>query len=174
MQSDSQTWLLNRYLIQNQDAVSFVTGRTPAGEQAILGVPGPYVAGLFFDVKGDFLRCDSRQPPLGHAAPLNQSGKVRGALLTQLWGMLNEWKTELELIPGTIAVSKFSVPQFGVWIADFPQYLQEYFDKRDSESDQVVRAELDNEVAEWQRSRKFVLQWGNEYWMNRNGEVTDT
>jgi hypothetical protein len=163
-----------KYLIRPAEAVSFVTGRTAAEEQVVLGVPGPYVAGVFFNAEGQLLRHDLRHPALQHSPPLAHPGKVRGALLVHLWDMLDEWKAELRLIPNPIRVWQFSVPELGIWIADLPQYLQDYSDTRDSEIDEAVRSELDNQLVEWQQLNKFVLRCGNEYWMNSKGEVTDT
>jgi hypothetical protein len=139
-----------------------------------MGVPGPYVAAAFFGPKGALLRYEARQAS-GNAAPnALRPGKVRGEELSQLWRLLDSWKSELGFTPGTVTVTQFDMPHLGLGIHRLPRYLQEALDGLPPEPDEQYRHECLSDIEEWRRLDKFVVQWGNEYWMNRSGEVTDT
>jgi hypothetical protein len=165
---------MDLYPIQNADAVSFVTGRTITGEQAILGVPGPFIAAVFFDSEGNYLRYEIRRPSTSLLLPGPQGRKAPRELLPHLWKMLDTWKTEIGYTPATITVASFFLPDLEVGIAKLPPHLHGYSEDPLSEPDKNLRGQLAEELAEWQRQQRFVLCWGNDYWMNRAGEVTDT
>jgi hypothetical protein len=172
--SEDLVSIQRRYTIQSVDAVSFLPGHTSAGEQAILGIPGSFLVAAFFGTQGDFLRHESRHLPQCSAGLAMLSGEDRKSLRKQLWAMLGAWKVELGLTPGTIVVSRFSIPEVGVELADLPDYLQDHLEHPDREPDEDLRRELAKSVIEWRRLGRFVLRWGNEYWLNSAGEVTDT
>jgi hypothetical protein len=174
MSLDPSSSVAPRYTIQHTDTVNFSAGRTEDGKQVILGVPGSFLAAVFFDAQGNFLRCETRKPHLALPVATQQAHKPGGDLLAQLWASLDTWKSEIGFSPSTIVVSCFSVSDLGLGITELPHYLQDLLDHPSSEPDETLRQEYFAEIAEWHRQNKFVLRWGNEYWMNSSGEVTDT
>ncbi len=74
---------------------------------------------------------------------------------------------------GPILVCRFSVD--GIRITDRPRHLDRF--ARDPERDELdprKRSALQDEVERWDRSGKFVLNWGKPYWLNADGSVHST
>src|SRR5262249_50543972 len=153
---------------------NFIAGQTRRGEQVIMGIPGPYAVAAFFDPQGAFLRHEVRQ--VGGSTRLDalRPGKVPREERTRLWELLNSWKSELGFTPGTVSVFSFALPNLGIGIYPLPQYLRDALDDSLPEPDEQYRNECLSDVEEWRRLGRFVVRWGNEYWMNSSGEVTDT
>ncbi len=162
------------YSIQPQDAVSFRCGCSSDGDQIMLGVPGPYVLTLWFDHSGHLIR-HAAEAPNGVAVDVgSRPKKLSGPVRQQLWELVQNVELRLGLVPSPIRIQAFDLPEYHVSITDFPVELLSVFSDPNASGDDPDRQRVARMVNDWHDQGKFVLHWGNEYWMNRLGEVTDT
>jgi hypothetical protein len=156
------------YQIKGEEGYNFIAGRTRHDEQVLMGVHDRRLVGVFFQLSGDFIRTEERPQPQEALTRLN---RLEAELA--LWPLLDIWKVEIGFTPCDIHVRQFHVPEFRVGIAELPESYQAFLADpatvRDEEYDTVRDA-----IMSWQATNSFVLWWRKEYWMNAQGEVTDT
>ena len=141
--------------------VYFAAGQTAAdGSQVLLGIQGREIACLYFSPSGKYLRMEVREVPCT-------------ATYEATRGMIGSWMSELDAVPGTVHVQKFSVGGGGIGIRDLPDYLREF--EADPSSFGQERADsLSQCIANWNKAGKFVLVWHEEYEMDAAGDVEST
>ena len=169
------------YTVQYNDCCNFVAGFLPHGEQVLMGVVGDdplYVVAAFFNKAGLFLRQESRSVsfPKKQGQP---HGQIYEERVKALWLALEEWKAEIGIKPKGVRIARFHLPEWGYWgtgigLCDLPQFMQDCSDDRLSEKDEQLRRELLDDIEQFRSNEKFVLRWGTEYWMSKEGEITDT
>jgi hypothetical protein len=161
------------YIIQNDPDAVFSAGVTAQNEQVLIGThPNFSVAAVFFDQQGHLLRNEHRL-----ASPPNASaGSDETTLLTQAtWKARDDWKHEIGFSSQEIRVRRFYLVHEGIGIRELPDLMYQYLDDAPDEDDESFRPGLYEEIEQFIHDGQFVLFWcGKEFWMSRDGEVTDT
>ncbi len=82
---------------------------------------------------------------------------------------LDDWAEELDLEKGVIAVKKLSLPEIELRIVDIPFYYQQMVENGE---------DLDEEILEnieyWREVNDFVLVWGQDFDMDKDGKIVST
>jgi hypothetical protein len=82
-------------------------------------------------------------------------------------------RAEFGFEPGVICVRGFATGRAA--IAPLPGHYQEFVDDPESPCFDVGQRErLPEYIKEWVECEEFVLFWGNDYTMDKNGEVTSS
>ena len=102
-----------------------------------------------------------------------------GEQIKALWSVLDAWKSEIGLVPSEVKIRRFHLPRWDNWGAgiglfELPQFMQDCADDPLSEKDEHFRKELLDDIEQFRSKGKYVLRWGTEYWMSKEGEITDT
>jgi hypothetical protein len=160
------------YPLQCEEAVNYVVGRSGQGEQVIMGLPGPFLAAVFFDENGGFVKHEIRHPaPAAQPPGIPSARQAHVQPLTRMWEVLEDWKREIGFTSSKIEIIKFYLTDIDAGILDLPGHLQDIADAPPETDDQLECAE---ELQLWRQLGKFVLRWGGEYWLDSSGRVTDT
>jgi hypothetical protein len=166
------------YSIRYNDCCNFLAGTSAKGERVLIGVVPGHVVAVFFDKSGQLVRDEVREAPIGRTAEPSHAKRNKPSIDAE-WRLLCAWKAEIGLVPGEIGVARFSLPRWDGWGAgiglfDLPQFMQDCAADPLSESDEQFRQELVDGIEEFRSKEKHVLRWGTEYWMSKDGEITDT
>ena len=130
----------------------------------------------WFTAKGKFLKLE--RVPIS-SAPTPHTVKDKAKLHSQVvWGprsyeeivgpQLVELKEHIGFVPGEIAVRKFESEEAGIF--DLPGEYQDFLDNREDYSEEDQKA-FDGYISEFRRSKSFVLEFTEDYWMSESGEV---
>ena len=168
------------YRVQYNDCCNFVVGVVPEGEQVLMGVVGHdhlHVVAAFFDTSGCFLREERRRVTFLEKLDQTQA-QQEAERIKALWDVLEGWKAEIGLVPNEIRVGRFHLPEWDKWgegigLFDQPKFMQHWVNDPSSEQDEQLRQELLDDMGQFRSMGKYVLCWGTEYWMSREGEITD-
>jgi len=166
------------YTVQHNDCCNFVAGVSAKGEQVLMGVAPGHVVTAFFDRSGYFLRQEVREARIeriGSASLAKQAEPQTNAE----WQGLRAWGAELGLVMGEIRIARFSLPDWedwgaGIGVFDLPRFMEDCAENPLSEPDERFRQELQADIAWFRGNEKYALRWGTEYWMSKDGEITDT
>lgn len=166
------------YTIQDNDCCNFTAGVSAKGEQVLMGVAPGQVVAAFFDQSGRFLRDEFREVSV-EPTPRIPPAKQKEQQIDAEWQTLRDWKAGIGLAAGEIRVARFSLPEWDEWgagigVFDLPQFMQHCADDPLSEKNEQFRHELLDDIKWFQSNGKYVLCWGTEYWMSKDGEITDT
>jgi hypothetical protein len=74
--------------------------------------------------------------------------------------------------PGLIGIKEFRIPEemFGVY--HLPDYYREFLRNPNSPSfDEEQRQVFPGLIRQWDEEGLFVLEWGNDFWLDSTGEV---
>jgi hypothetical protein len=78
----------------------------------------------------------------------------------------------LRITPGMIRVRAFCLPEAELAVYELPESLQDF---QENPGDASVAAEererLQAFLHVWKDRGQFVLEWGNDYWLDKSGEV---
>ena len=69
-------------------------------------------------------------------------------------------------------MSQFFIPELGIGIEDYPDHFGEILDDPDSSDDE--KADVRDSMETWDADGQFVLNWGNDYWLESTGEVVSS
>jgi hypothetical protein len=156
------------FSIQTSDDYNFVAGKIISGEQVLLGLGPAELLAVCFDPSGQVLRIERRDVVVETTLPQIEQEKI-------FWSALESWKTFLGFSPSDIKVADFLIPEVDVGIARIPEFWWSFVSDPESITDEELRRQRLREIEDWLRLGNFVLRWcGKEYWMNSDGEVTDT
>ena len=155
------------YSIQSLEGYGFYTGLTPKSEQVLMGLFCQNLIALRFDVDGSLLGVEQRQIPFfqGVAPPYNICGD-------QLQPLIDEWKKEMPLTDAAIKVKKFMLGNHDVFIEDYPSHFHEILSDPDVSDEE--KADIFESIKIWDEDGQFVLQWGNDFWLDETGEVVSS
>jgi hypothetical protein len=166
------------YRLQNEPG-DFYTGYLTDGTQVFMGIDYPNLVAVLFDQDGKYLKSLVREiSQEAHIAIKDEIMKRRASAFNKNWDEsafnkdwdeLDRWAAQLGFKPGMIAVQKFNLPEYKLCIQDLPAIYGELFDQG-SELDQEIKEQIQN----WQKMNDYVLVWGKEYDINREGEVVST
>lgn len=140
---------------QIRDGIPFRTGSLANGDQILLSRFGSYAVAVLFSAIGQYLRYDSY--PIGPESDFPDSE-------------IDTVFRRLGATPGVIRFAAFSIPEYGIETRDVPDYLQEYIDTPAAFPEDTA-VHLKEAVEAWMRSGGFVLIWGNDYEISRDGEI---
>jgi len=185
---------MEQYII-NSYGDDFYTGTIADGRQVLMGLLCPKLVAVFFDADGNLLQVESR--PLSRLPPrqgaigvswetdvgvLSLEGVRPGpyqvydphfqAALTR---DLAAWKREIQFQDAPITVREFFLDDRFLGIRRLPDHLQEFKENPDNVAkDEEERRGLEDRIREWESLGQFVLLWGEDYWMSRDGDVEST
>ena len=184
---------MNNYIITSYGD-DICTGKTDDGRQVLMGLLCPELIAVFFDAAGDFLQVEPRA--LTQLPP--RQGVVRVSWETtagvqSLEGIrpgpyqmydptfeetlardLAAWKREIGFQEAPITVREFFLDDHFLGIRRLPDHLQEFRNNPESVADIEERREMEDRIREWESLDQFVLWWGKDYYLSRDGDVEST
>lgn len=145
----------------------FFAGVTPNGEQVLMGCFCPNLVVFRFDPEGNLLRSEQRPIPFfqGVTPPYDIYDE-------RIQPMIDAWKAEMRFRPATIRVRKFWSDEHCIGIEDYPSHFHEIL--ADPDEDEEEKADVRESMELWDKDGQFVLQWGNDYWLDRTGRVVSS
>ncbi len=82
-------------------------------------------------------------------------------------------RAEFGFQPALIRVREFATDRVAIF--PLPADYQEFVDDPETPSfDEEQRKCFPYYITKWVENEEFVLLWGNDYWMDNNGEVTSS
>ena len=70
---------------------------------------------------------------------------------------------------------EFHLPDDSLAVYRLPGHYQDFLDNPSAPYfDQEMRQAYPESIARWRKEGRFVLEWGNDYWLDNSGEVTDS
>src|SRR5262249_15752195 len=91
-----------------------------------------------------------------------------------VWSALNDWKQEVGFVPATIHVEAFHMPALRIGIDDLPDSFKRFLANPEAVPHPIRRHHCHEDIRELQATTKYVLRWGEEYWMDSTGNVIAT
>jgi hypothetical protein len=158
--------------IQSCPAHSFYAGHLSAGRQALIAkcVYG-YIILAVFDAGGTLLRSMRKDLPSTLLFP----GHMRGYYEVEESEFHEYLRREFGYTPGLIRVREFHLPEEMLAVYRLPEFYQDFLkDPNGRDFDDELRQYLPDQIKRWREEGRFVLQWGNDFWLDVNGEVTDS
>src|SRR5205814_740764 len=136
-------------------------------QQVLLGLACPNLLAFRFDQEGNLLWTEQRPVPFfqGVTPPY----EIYDPRIPPL---MEAWKVEMRFHPAKIKVKKFFSEQFFVGIEDYPSHFQEILN--DPAAGDSEKADVLDSMKLWDKDGQFVLQWGNDYWLDKAGEVVSS
>ena len=155
-----------KYTVRNNGQY-FTTGIDGQGRQVLMGLlfgaTSPEVVGVFFDKSGDLL--GSVVEPV--APRLDENDEVAADRT------LADVRSTIGLTPASIFIKKFRLDDRQVGISDLPEHYQDFLNNPE-EFDEQRRAELSGDVQRWFSEGDFVLWWGEDYYLDKDGDVSSS
>jgi hypothetical protein len=166
------------YPIQSEPSYFFFAGTTPHG-QVLMGLACPYLVAYYFDSEGNLTggdrRCLDFLRPSGVYAggePIPEQVQTYNVYDDRIPILLQEWQREMGFREQSIRVKRFADSEFGIGIRDYPEHFSEVMsDPETTEEEKANELECESQ---WEADGQFVLWWGNDYWLNGEGEVTSS
>jgi hypothetical protein len=149
----------------------FYAGHLPEGRQALIArsVYGQIIAAIF-DAGGNLMQVIRQELPSPPVLP--GSVHFREADEDRLQEYLRH---EFGFSPGLIRVKEFCIPGEEFAVYHLPQLYQEFQENPNSPAvDAVDREALPEVIRQWNEGGQFVLEWGNDFWLDSTGEVVAT
>lgn len=159
-----------KYTIQPHSP-RFWTGRCPNGEQIISGPMLPNILAYLFDEEGQFLR--------RHIIPMLNSSAwdAERSRYIPRPGFYGELEAEMSKVFGDlgadelpIAIELFFDDEQSVGILDLPSEYSLFLEDPTQADDEEAH-DFEESIAEWKNKDKFVVVWGPELWMSKQGKV---
>jgi hypothetical protein len=167
------------YSIQTDEASVFWAGMASHRRQVLMGLFCPNLLAIFFDLDGNLISIEE-----AHLEFLQPSGVFVGGEpiegLVRRYNIYDEriperihaWQQQMEFEPAVIRVRKFWVQSKSIGIQDHPKHFAGAFS--DPELSQEERDEQREWMRQWDADGRYVLQWGNDYWLDAAGRVTSS
>jgi hypothetical protein len=154
-------------------------GRTADGRQFLMGPKDDSTACIvFFDGEGNYLGWEEHYVSDGALFSIPPQGVPvsRGQWIAEVQGQYDRLRSEIGGRLGPIHVHSFAVDDadFDMSISEIPWYLQRLLDDPDGEKRQVGDAEFERLMGlldEWAERGDYVLTWGGDYHVNKDGEI---
>lgn len=157
----------------------FYTGRSSNGTQTLMGVQMPDLVMVVFDADGNYLRTDLKAIPQDREPddrePVNapQVETDVDSAENEFSAYINEWQTDLGVVPGTISVKQFYLPERFIGITDLPEHYQEVLDHPENFTEERLQM-LRRDIEAWRTNGQFVLDWDEDYYMSEEGDLDST
>jgi hypothetical protein len=156
-----------RYPIKTHESYGFFAGVTPDKTQVLMGLCCPNLVAFFFDSKGGLLKLEKRSITFFQSVtPPYDIYDDRIPVL------IDAWKTEVGFHPITIMVKKFFSRELYIGIEDYPDHFEEILS--DPKACEEEKNDIRDSIRLWDKAGQFVLLWGNDYWLDRSGEVVSS
>ncbi len=136
----------------------------PDRKQVLLGWVSDFIGVLFFDAEGEIV--DSSVYPLG----IDLRGGLGPVVEAIAAKKIRVVKRELEIRPGPIRVEPFFVKGWEVRLKQFPDDLEEFLSTPDRFPEKEA-AIYRRDVEQWRAHDNCVLTWGNQYYLDREGNT---
>jgi hypothetical protein len=167
-------------VIENEDTFSvqscpghgFYAGHIATNHQALITkcVYG-FLVVFEFDGNGSFLRRTRVDLPRSMLHP----GFMPGWYEVEDDELQRFLQCDIGFKPGLVHLKEFHFPEELVELYRLPKMYQEFLvDPNGPNFDDEERAWLPEQINAWLLAGRFVLVCGNDYWLNREGEVTDS
>ncbi|MBV9123107.1 MAG: hypothetical protein JO112_07110 [Planctomycetes bacterium] len=146
----------------------FYAGRLPEGRQALIArsVYGELIAAIF-DGGGNLMQVIHQE--LASPPVLLDSDEIREVDEDSFQEYLQR---EFGFCPSLIRIKEFRIPQEKFAVYHLPQNYQEFLEDPNSLAfDDEERKAFPGLIAKWNEWGQFVLEWGNDFWLDSLGEV---
>ena len=145
----------------------FSAGITADCEQVLMGLFCPNLIAFRFDREGNLLGSEQRSVPFFRdvTPPYDMFDE-------RIQPMIATWKAEMGFRPATIRVRKFFSDEHFIGIEDYPSHFHEVVS--DPGADEEEKADIRGSIELWDKDGQFVLQWGNDYWLDGSGRVVSS
>jgi hypothetical protein len=150
----------------------FYAGHLPADRQALIArcVYG-YIIMLVFDQSGTLLNTFWQDLP----SSLLLDGTMPGYYEVEEAEFNDYLRRAFGFTLGLIHVREFHIPKEMLAVYRLPKFYQEFLDDPNGPTfDDELRQSLPDLIKRWREEGRFVLEWGNDFWLDSNGEVTDS
>jgi hypothetical protein len=158
--------------VQSCPAHFFYPGHLPKDRQALIArcVYGCIIV-VYFDRGGTLLKTQRTDLP----SSLLYSGHMPGYFDVDEDEFHEYLRKEFGFKPGLIRVREFHLPDELLAVYRLPEFYQDFLkDPNDPAFDDELRQYLPGQIKRWREEGRFVLQWGNDFWLDSSGEVTDS
>ncbi len=146
----------------------FYAGHCPEGRQALIArsVYGQLIAAIF-DVGGNLMQVIHQELPSPPVLPA--TGEIREVDEDDFQQYL---RREFGFSPGLIRIKEFRVPQALFAVYHLPQHYRGFLENPNSPAfDDELREAFPGLIRQWNEWGQFVLECGNDFWLDRTGEV---
>jgi hypothetical protein len=151
------------YSLRPEEHYLFFTGATRDGKYFILGPDNPNLIHLLFDSRGDLLE-------VRHVG-LSASRQLLREAYEQLFRSYYRCLQTQEGYSSEPAHFKpFSLPDDDIAVLDLPFHLR-YDLKHPDKLSESERAECREAIEEWTAAGNYVLVWGNEFHVDKDGAI---
>lgn len=168
-----------RYAIKAEDSHGMYAGLIRDGRQVLMGLYCPHLMAIFFDADGRLLEAQRKR--LSYLEPQEN---VYDRYDPRIAEELLAWQMELEFEPAVIRVRKFFVPdnpkfakesswvQNGIGIEDYSYHFAYILSDPDTPAEE--KEGVLESLKSWDEEGQFVLWWGNDYWLDKEGEFVSS
>jgi hypothetical protein len=154
------------FQIQTCQRHGYYAGHLPGARQALVcqNIYGTITVAAF-DSGGHFRKLIKRNLP----TELLTARSVVGYDVDEE-GFQEYLKRELGFRPGVIRVREFRMLEEHLAVFQLPKYFEAFMKDPNDPRFAEIREELPSHISDWISSGSFILEWGNTYWLNREGE----
>jgi hypothetical protein len=159
------------YIIQKHP-FDFTTGVDKYGNQILMGLIYPYIVTILFDANGFFLELRMKLV-LFQAKSIHKNGPYmteEPEFELKLKEQMQRWQSEFDFQEQKISIRYFFLKEFSLGIEDLPKYFQQ-FQQNPDEFNEEEKREYPKLIADWKSEENFVLWWGKDYFINKEGEI---
>jgi hypothetical protein len=146
----------------------FYAGHLPEGRQALIGrsVYGQLIAAIC-DSGGNLRQVIHRELP--SPPVLAGSGEIREVDEDDFEEYLSR---EFGFSPGLIRIKEFRIPHELFAVYHLPEQYRKFLENPDSPAfGEEERQAFPGLIRQWNERGQFVLEWGNDFWLDSTGEV---
>lgn len=146
----------------------FYAGHLPDGRQALIGrsVYGQLITAIF-DRRGNLMQVIHQELPSPQVFP--DSDEIREVDEDDFQEYLQR---EFGFSPGLIRIKEFRIPKEMFAVYHLPERYREFLENPSSpDLGEEERQAFPDLIRQWNESGQFVLEWGNDFWLDGTGEV---
>jgi hypothetical protein len=154
--------------IRSEPGRNFYAGYLPEGCQVLIGrsIYGDMIVAVF-DGGGNLRRVIREDYP---ASPVRGTSGTKREVDDEQFQEYLAGKLGFE--PALIRIKEFRMPQDRFAVYHLPQHYHEFLNNpHNLIFDDEVREVLPGLIRQWHEWGQFVLEWGNDYWLDSTGQV---
>jgi hypothetical protein len=155
------------YPIETKGEYHLFSGIRSDSRRVLMGLWCPDLIALYFAEDGTFL--DFERRPVVFFQNVKPTYQIYDRRIDEL---LDNWQREMGFQAALIRVKKFILPEVGISIDDYDSHVLEILD--DPKASEEEKDEIREEMQEWDAEGQFVLNWGNDYWLDHTGEIVSS
>jgi hypothetical protein len=157
------------FAIKPDEGHLFFAGITPESEQVLMGLYCPNLLAFYFDSEGTLLRSEEQPVPFFQNVTTPRPYDIYDDRIQPL---INAWQADMKLRSKVIHVKRFWSEEHSIGIEEYPSHFHEILS--DLIADEEEKTSVRKSLQQWDEDGQFVLHWGNEYWLDRTGEVVSS